>query len=196
MTVQADLYQTWSEPQIVGFLTRWLISKFQRGGLLRPNDQFWGVGSPSASAERYTLRDVAPAPYVEAVGAAVRRAETQNPGTRSAQGLQPRSAYTGHTLTLETRQTEQDPGSMQRRLEREPSVDQQPPSYSSIWDSNDTQTQDNPQPSASAPTEVEQQTSQTAANIQEEYQTPPPTYETTVEYPEVYRVTDREPAFV
>ena len=195
MIVQVSLCLIFSEPQIVCFLKRWLISKFQRGGLLRPNDQFWGVGSPPVSAERYTLRDVAPAPYVEAARAAVRRAETENPGT-SVQGLQPRSAYIGHTLTLETRQIMQDPGSMQRRPEREPSVDQQPPSYSSIWDSNDTQTEDYPQPRASAPIEVERQTSQTAANIEEEYQTPPPTYETTVEYPEVYRVTDREPAFV
>ena len=160
---------------------------FQTGS----NDRFWGVGT---SVARYSRRDSPPAPYVEAARAAAARAAGRNPGTTApVQSLAP----LGANSSLEQARRMREPGTAQRRRDREPSPDREPPSYSSIWEPNDSLPQiGSPQSGASAPPEMEQQLSVPTEHTEEEYQPPPPEYVMTVEYPELYRVTERDPAFV
>ena len=164
-----------------------MLLHFQTGS----NDRFCGVGT---SVARYSRRDSPPAPYVEAARAAVARAAGRNPGTTAP--VQPH-AQRGANSSLEQARRTREPGSASRMRDREPSPYREPPSYSSLWEPNDSLPQiGSPQSGASAPPEIEQQQSVPAEHTEEEYQPPPPEYEVTVEYPELYRVTERDPAFV
>ena len=89
----------------------------------------------------------------------------------------------------------------QRVLRPEPSPDREPPSYNSIWEpsggTNDTSSSITaPQSGVSFSPEIQEQPSVSVSDTEESYQPPPPEYAMTIEYPELYKVTEREPAFV
>ena len=145
------------------------------------------------SVARYSRRDSPPAPYVLTARATAARAARRNPGT-TAPVHSP--APLGNNSSLGQARRMWEPGTVQIRRDRESSPDREPPSYSSLWKPNDTLQQiGSPQSGASALPEMEQQLSLSAQHTEEEYQPPPPEYEVTVEYPELYGVTERDPAF-
>ena len=145
------------------------------------------------SVARYSRRDSPPAPYVLTARATAARAARRNPGT-TAPVLSP--APLGANSSLEQARRMWEPGTVQRR-DRESLPDREPPSYSSLWKPNDTlQQTGRPQFVASALPEMEQQLSVSAQHTEEEYQPPPPDYEVIVEYANLYRVTERDPALV
>lgn len=86
-----------------------------------------------------------------------------------------------------------------RSREPEISTDREPPSYSSIWEMNgetrNTLSIGDPQSGSHTPITAVQHSSP-VPSTDAGYQPPPPEYEMTVEYPDLYKVTDREPKFV
>ena len=107
--------------------------------------------------------------------------------------------------TLAPNQAQRGPTSSREPAQRmprpEPSPGREPPSYNSIWEpsggTNDTSSSITaPQSGASFSLEIQQQPSVPASDTDESYQPPPPDYEIAVEYPELYKVTERDPTFV